>query len=70
MNKKTICEWVGDVMEYKLTVHDIVLFLQGTLNQRTSIHQDEPIFKGFYKCKYEELADLVESVRNKRQKIN
>ena len=43
-------------MHDRLTIHDIVLFLQGTLNQRTSIHQDEPIFKSFYKYKYEDLA--------------
>lgn len=52
VNKKGIHEWVLEVINDKLTVHDMVLFLQGTLNQRTSIHQDEPIFKSFYKYKY------------------
>ena len=39
-------------MHNKLTVHDMVLFLQGTLTQRTSIYQDESIFKSFYRYKY------------------
>lgn len=70
-NKKTISEWVSDLTYDKLTIHDIVLFLQGTLNQRTSIYQDEPIFKNYYKCRYEELADITEhAMKNKRQKLN
>lgn len=48
----------------------MVLFLQGTLNQRTAIYQDESIFKNFYKAKYEELAELVEGCRTgKKQKV-
>ena len=69
-HQKTIELWLASVSseELGLNSHEVVLYLQGILTPRMEQFQSEPLFRGYFRYRYEDLLELVQRVMQTNKK--
>jgi hypothetical protein len=70
-HQKTIELWLASVSseELGLNSHEVVLYLQGILTPRMEQFQSEPLFRGYFRYRYEDLLELVQRVMQTNKKV-